>query len=462
MSVTSLQPRFFGSGAETLHAFYSGDIDLAYMGMAPFALAHATRIPLSVVAVVNVSKGGEGIVLASRADPAKLSSMTIATAHGSTAHQLLATFCSQIPEAERPSTLFLSPSFQITALLSGFIDGVSLWDPFKTFLCEEHGCQLVHDDADRSSHTLNLLVASERFLRRYPGTLFRFISCQSATTRWMSENPKRAQELLARLLSTPEASAFQFSPSTVQSHDWTLSWEDSELNQVAFPAQLARALAFQEATGSCRLPEVGVPDPACRSGLHPNAQDSAECRSLRIGYSADVMCGAFLLAGAQRRWRNYDFALAPHHKLVSERLVHYDDSFEAVLRSLHHISATESPHAVVSLRAIIEANLRVLAERLNLAQERKGGLFYYLELLQKADAIPASVKDYSHLIRLLGNAAAHGTANHAADLPLLIELTMRILDWVHDEHAVNCPSCAVAVRGEWDFCARCGEKVFLD
>jgi ABC-type nitrate/sulfonate/bicarbonate transport system substrate-binding protein len=452
-------PRFFPSGAECLLEFYAGRLEFAFLGHVPFTLARASAVPVSLLAVANVSRGGEAVVEVGSAAP-RNGPLRLGTPFNTTAHLLAHRAEAQGWTGAECAFHYMNPELLVSALRQGYIDAVSLWEPYQSLIMEELGGVVrAHDGLD-GEHALNLLVVSQRALRSAPEVVQRFNDANASMTRWIAEHPQEANTALCSLLSSPDVTPHRFDSDLLGRYEWTWRDEGAAIREVGLEERMDRSARLLRQHDLPYRWDQGRGTLLAEDQTAGHRRQRQSLSMVRVGYSADVMCAAPLLLGAQRRWGEWGFSVKPHRKLASERLVRYDAEAQAILRQVF-VANRHASTDLVSLRALVERSLRRLADRIGLIDpgDRPRGLFQYLRLLQEAGAIPSSVKDYSHLIRLLGNDAAHGNRAHTPDMPLLRELAMRILDWAYAETPTNCRGCGKALGPAWQFCSYCGTAV---
>lgn len=462
MITTDIDPMFFSSGAECLNAFYDGKVDLAFMGSVPFIMGRSAGVPIRVLALSNRSRGGEAVVANSEhaTGLGRHTQFTVGTVFGSTAHYLMKVYRQYAPPGMNLYTMFAPPELQLDAFRNGFLDGISVWEPYVSYAVERFDATVLFDDSHLSGGGLNLLVVREGFLSEFADAVQRLVDVLTKATTWIDSNKSEASTMLTEILSTPDMTSYDLACSCLDKFDWDFVAYRENLEGGGLHKELLDVSSFLTAEG------IAAPLPLYPADVFADHEGVVRYRAaqhkpvLRLGYSSDLMCASFLVAGALNLWTENGFHIPRRNQLIAERIIHYDMRTQADLRQIfQNMREEDTKSEVLNLRRMLERCLKDLCERYDVTVPTKGGppgLFKYLDSLSKADVVPPDVQSYSHLVRLFGNEAAHETVSHGPDLPILLEFTMRVFDWAYGDGSGQCPVCNVPINSSWRYCARCG------
>jgi len=467
MNITNIDPQLFSSGAECLNAFFDGKVDMAFMGSVPFIIGKTSGVPIKILALVNRSMGGEAVLFNSgnANNRTHIKSHIIGTVFGSTAHYLLKKYEQlQVPNRIPMNTLFIPPELQLDAFRNGFLNAISVWEPYVSYAVDQFDAHIVFDDSKLPNGGLNFLVVRDGYLEEHPEAVQNFLDALQEGTDWVSNNNIQAEMILTKILATPDMTSYDLYCSSINKYHWDFISSYEQLYQEGIHKELldiSSLLTSEKIAPPLLLqPENIFADINTYNNISMQAKHEINTSTLRIGYSSDLMCSSFLIVGALNQWAKYHFHISHCKQLIAERVIHYDrKSQNSIMDIFRSIREENTKFDAISLRSMLEECLKFQCKKYNLKismNSKQVGLFSYLEALTIAGVVPENVLSYSHLIRLFGNDAAHSAVSHQPDLPLLLEFTMRIFDWTYHDGSGQCPSCRLALNLEWRFCAGCG------
>lgn len=473
MSQTKIEPRLFSSGAECLNAFYDGKLDMAFMGSAPFIMGRAADVPIQILSLANRTKGGEAVLLRGSLDPEQVTTQRLhfGTVYGSSGHYLLKSYQRAHPSL-RIETLFMPPELQLDAFRNGFVDGISVWEPYVGYAREHLTANVIYDASSLpAGGVLNFLVVREGFLQDHPQIAVRFLNALRDNSEWIVENKEEAESLLGQIINSPDVTNYPLGCPDLKKYDWEVIPADKleRTGMVEKLGAIAEMLAAEHIVPPLeprhrKMIFAAMPqDPPLP--LHPE-----EKNVLRIGHATDMMCASFLIAGAMRFWPKRGFYIEPHTQLVAERVIHYDlRTQNTIMEIFGNIGKGKTLQTdVTSLRTVLERCVRWQCERYGVDTKGTDGrvltLNSLVDRLRKKfkKLLPDELHSYCHIIRDSGNDTAHGNVSHAPELRLLLELTMRFLDWCFSDGSGQCPNpdCRTAIRLEWRYCTHCSQPLF--
>ncbi|AKX94806.1 ABC transporter substrate-binding protein [Neomoorella thermoacetica] len=208
----------FQDGSTLMEAFASGQLDIAFTGVAPAAIWQGKGVPLKVVASAN----GGGHVLLTREDAgikdlSELKGKKIAEPRtGTVSDTLLRSRILQDeakldPEKNVQLLPGMAPADMPAALtVSKEVDAVLTWEPFASRAEREFkGIRVLYDAAAEwkkqksgaAYYPVNVVVARQSFIDRHPDELKKFLAAYKETVDFINNRPDEANALIARELN---------------------------------------------------------------------------------------------------------------------------------------------------------------------------------------------------------------------------------------------------------------------
>ncbi|MFD5204079.1 ABC transporter substrate-binding protein [Streptomyces sp. NPDC058375] len=197
----------FDSGASINTAFVAGSVDLAAIGSSPVArgLSAPLNIPYEVTWVLDVAGDNEALVArnGSKVSSVKdLEGRKVATPFSSTSHySLLAALDRAGVDASKVQLLDLEPQDILAAWTRGDIDATYVWLPTLEEL-KKTGKVIVssRELAAGGKPTLDLGVASTRFLKAHPDVLPAWRKAQAQALDLIHDDPDAASAAVGKQL----------------------------------------------------------------------------------------------------------------------------------------------------------------------------------------------------------------------------------------------------------------------
>jgi NitT/TauT family transport system substrate-binding protein len=195
----------FNSGVELMSAFSAGELDVAYVGVAPAVTFVAQNMAdVKIVAAVNA----EGSALVARSgvegeDPAALKGRTVAVPGFSTVQDMLLGLALRKAGLERAdvNTVSLQPRDMVSALREFRIDAFLAPEPYPSMAVQEKaGRVLVNSGGIWPGHPCCVVVVDSDFLLRNPDTVRRVVAAHVKATDYIKNNSLEATDM-ARLFS---------------------------------------------------------------------------------------------------------------------------------------------------------------------------------------------------------------------------------------------------------------------
>lgn len=192
------------SGAEVNEALLSAAVDIAYQGITPAIIAASRDPGLRIIAISDLSNGGEGIVVRQGAGIRTLQDLRdkkVGVVLGSTAHRFLSEVLKSAGlEAGKDVAIHdMSVEDQMAAFRAGKIDAVAIWEPWKARALAAGGRALI-DDSQAVVRTYDVIVARGEFLNKHPDLVEKFLRAHFRGVDLKNEEPEKAAEIVARYL----------------------------------------------------------------------------------------------------------------------------------------------------------------------------------------------------------------------------------------------------------------------
>ncbi|MEA2076010.1 MAG: ABC transporter substrate-binding protein [Euryarchaeota archaeon] len=195
----------FPSGPPEMHAMIAGDLDVAYVGVAPPIAALYEGLDAKIVAGVQ-TQGSALVVRPELADeykgPQSLKGKKIATfPPGSIQHTVLSKWLldNGIDPEEDVDIKAMGPSDAATAIGAKTVDAVFLPSPTPTIIVEEGNGVIVEWSGSISpNHACCCVVASEKMMKEHPDIVKQIIKTHIRATEYEIAHPEEAAEIYAR------------------------------------------------------------------------------------------------------------------------------------------------------------------------------------------------------------------------------------------------------------------------
>jgi len=197
--ITQVTDYNFPTGAPEMQAMLSGDLDIAYVGSAPFIAAVSTGLDAKIVAAVQTQ--GSDLVLRNEvaySTPADLVGKKIATfPPGTIQDTILRTWLEENGVDPASVTIIaMDPGAATTAISAGQVDGVFLPHPSPSVIAAEGtGRTVVQSGEMLKDHACCVLVASGSLIREHPEIVEQVVRTHIRATEYNLENPDEAASI---------------------------------------------------------------------------------------------------------------------------------------------------------------------------------------------------------------------------------------------------------------------------
>jgi len=201
LGITEVTDYEFGTGAPEMQAMLSGDLDIAYVGAAPFVAAVSSGLDAKIVAAVQTQ--GSDLVLRNEipySGPADLVGKKIATfPPGTIQDTLLRTWLEENGiDPESVEIVPMDPGPATTAISAGQVDGVFLPHPSPAIIAANGaGRTVVKSGEMRKDHACCVLVASGSLIRDHPEIVEQVVKTHIRATEYNLEHQDEAAAIYA-------------------------------------------------------------------------------------------------------------------------------------------------------------------------------------------------------------------------------------------------------------------------
>lgn len=204
----SVEYTYTESGAGMNVALAAGGIDIALVGAPPAITAIAQNIPIRIVWVADKVDSAEGLVVRKGiSEIAQLTGKKVAAPFVSTAHfGLLAALDAYGVDKSGVEIIDLRPPDGVAAFARGDIDGMYVWDPFRTKLINEFGAVSLLTTGDLERRTngkramWDLVYARAEFVEKYPELVEAYVRAMNRATKIAQSDPGRAAAAMKDLI----------------------------------------------------------------------------------------------------------------------------------------------------------------------------------------------------------------------------------------------------------------------
>ncbi len=200
LGVTQVTDYNFPTGAPEMQAMLAGDLDIAYVGSAPFITAVSNN-ELDAKIVAAVQTQGSDLVLRNDvpySTPADLVGKKIATfPPGTIQDTILRTWLEQNGVDPASVTIIaMDPGAATTAISAGQVDGVFLPHPSPSVIAAEGtGRTVVQSGEMLKDHACCVLVASGSLIREHPELVEQIVKTHIKATEYNLEHQDEAASI---------------------------------------------------------------------------------------------------------------------------------------------------------------------------------------------------------------------------------------------------------------------------
>lgn len=436
--------------------FFTGAIDIAYVGITPYVLGRSYGLPVRVVGIAQEYGPSHAVLV--RPEKAGDDVLKIGTVLGSDAHRLVSAWSRTT--GQKVSLVNLSPSDQLKALEYGFIDGVSVWEP-QVSLAQQLGARRVYSTDDSGVAGYNLLCATDSAIAAKSDLLDRFISAHYAAVDLISQGDLDSYQDFLQGVFDSRLSSGAYVDLLRSGYRWP---QVSIRVASDAPAELRQSLdTTHEFLGSVGLLTGQPIDPETWFPSSWPPPDTSRDRRLAIGYSDSLMSAAFHLAQGTGLLADRRFVVDSDQRRLVERIASLDHEFRPDLHSVEPLISTDAELAVMKLGRVNE-DIFTSVYSLATGKQPPRQLSKTLALLEEHELVPNTILSSAHWIRSVRNIAAHEEGVSRTHARSCYSHMVDILEWFCNERALltskrhRCLRCQKALRPEWSACPYCGVR----
>lgn len=206
-----LKESAFPSGPPEMSALQAGDLDFAYVGVAPVIVGVHEGLKAKIIAAVQ-NNGSSLVVRPSLAydGPMSLRGLKIATfPPGSIQDTLLRRWLigNQLNPNSNLDIVAMGPGDAVAAMIAGRIDAALLPEPAGAILERQGAAKVVLRSGQiMSDHVCCVLVASNRMLQRYPAIVEKVLDTHIQATQYVRQHQEESALIYAGRLHEEPAS----------------------------------------------------------------------------------------------------------------------------------------------------------------------------------------------------------------------------------------------------------------
>lgn len=198
----------FATGPLVIEAFSASSIDFGISAAQPAVLAKANNSDLKFIGTYKTTEEGNALITRDASGIKSLQDLKgkkIGYSAGTTLHNLILRILDEADLKETDVELINLPvSDQLTALKSGNIDGVMIWEPYITQILSEGGFTILRDGTGLLTEVCGFLVKAS-FIEQHSDIAVRYLKVIDQAERWIQENPEEAIQIISKTSGqTPE------------------------------------------------------------------------------------------------------------------------------------------------------------------------------------------------------------------------------------------------------------------
>jgi ABC-type nitrate/sulfonate/bicarbonate transport system substrate-binding protein len=201
------QPQAFGQRA--LNAVIEGKADLGTVADTPIMFAVMNGKKITILAMIQTSNKNEGIV--ARVDrgitePSDLKGRTIGVKLGTASDFFADTILiAHGIDRKQVNIVDIQPEEMATALGTGRVDAVSIWNPILIQLQKDLGNRGCTFYGDRLYTSIFCVAASQDFVKKYPEAIKKVLRALIKAETFVQHHPEESRRLVAEFIETDKA-----------------------------------------------------------------------------------------------------------------------------------------------------------------------------------------------------------------------------------------------------------------
>jgi ABC-type nitrate/sulfonate/bicarbonate transport system substrate-binding protein/RNA polymerase subunit RPABC4/transcription elongation factor Spt4 len=451
---TRVSIRYSDSGAESMLRFFTRGVDLAYVGMVPFALGLGYGLPLRVAAVAQSAGPTHSVVLKKRVDDSD-GPLRIATVFGSSGH-FIGWHWARTAGRE-VMFIDLPPPDQLRAFHQGYIHGIASWEPHVS-ACLGEDSEVVFAADDLPFTLLDLIVTSEVVAPRAL-EVDRIVEMHRRISATLADNPRDIDvEYLEEYLGTRwnQKTARRLLHAAFKS----AASDDIEqkLGDIKAGVVAIREFAVATGFGTGGPPQQGRQSEILGIGHWERLPCPKQADDIRVGYSDDLMCAPLVLgrlAHPAADDAGIIFVQQPRRNI--ERIAALSGTLRKSVAQARELIPKDPALATIKMARLVELNLRDLADHV-VDTDSPQEFSAIVTSLEERRILPPLVASSAQWIQRVCNVAAHQDDFSEATASAALIHLLEILEWLQQSRAASekrCPRCGGLLESEWVVCPHC-------
>ena len=228
----------YASGPLVNEAVAAGEADVGHMADLPAIIARSSGQPIQVVSGVATGEKSLAVLIPTDSDIQTIEDLKgkkIAYATGSYAQHLLALVLDQAGLTfDDVESINLGAADSPTALETGEVDAIVIWEQFITKLTEEGKAKVLIDGTGIKKSNMVLYAVSE-YAAANPDAIVAFIKGTERGAQYIKDNPEDAAKVLAPIYSVTE----DVIAKILQNFDFTVALSDDDITEILTVASYA-------------------------------------------------------------------------------------------------------------------------------------------------------------------------------------------------------------------------------
>ncbi len=460
-----LIPKFSDSGTESMFQFFTGEVDVAYMGLTPYVLGVVYGLPIKIVAVAQELHKSHGIVLKQGSILERNQNIKIGTVFGSSGHYLAHKWMKK--EGLNVSFVNLSTKEQKEAFEYGFLDGVAVWEPHVS-LIEQMGGQCVFDTSDLDTPIFNVITASESTIQNKGESLDRFLETHfSAINKIENSNSKEYAEYF-QVIYNREISPQQYGEITTDKYKWPKNnYLENTQNNTDIKNALEKSVTFLNEFGLINKNNINTEDcfPSENTNRMTAWSSTNNSRNIKLGYSDSLLCSTFHISQRLGLFDDAGIKIRSDETRLVEKIASFDKKYRDKISEIRDLAKNNFEAATIVLGKENKKLFRNIYKRV--FDKRPPDEFkLLLDGLDSENLLPGHVLTSAHWIRQLQKIAVDEEGITSSQANDALTRFVDILEWFHNERdnlsQINerCPDCRYEIEDtDWKVCPDCGTEL---
>lgn len=451
----TLTPQFTSSGTESMFLFFTGAIDLAYVGITPYLLGHSYGLPVRIVAIAQEYGPSHGIVLRDPSTSLTKPLIKLGTVLGSDAHRIAASWAQE--QTTEVSIVNLTPPDQLKAFEFGFIDGVAVWEPQLT-LAEHLGGERVFTTDDTKVAGFNLVCASDTAIEEDAALIDRFLEAHMEAVSVMSGSAIEGHVDYLSSVFDHRIESDDYLKLIQHGYRWpSVAFRSPPAEDHPLVRSITETARFLRGAGLIR--HADLPASECFPAHWP--AKPPKHHSLAVGYSDSLMCASYHLGQGLGLFERSGFAIDSDERRLIERIASLDRTFQDELATVEGVLRSDPELAVMKIGRINEL-LWTEVYRTTHGAGPPRQISKTMAILEEEGLAPLPILSSAGWVRSIRNVATHHGGISRSQARSAFEHLIDILEW-HEanrdsltKRETTCPECEKPLDAGWKACPFCG------